>query len=109
MWGTLPTFFYCRTLPRDNVNEELQRVVPQELDEARFDLVEPGRGGTGSGPIAPRCIRANTGVGACDFVSAVKADLLAVPMETKSGTDARLPRQSAWITDVIPCNLWIIR
>ena len=51
MWGTLPTFFYCRTLPRDNVNEALERVVVQELDEAQFDLVELRQGGTKSRPI----------------------------------------------------------
>ena len=60
-------------------------------------------------PIETRCIRGNTGFAASEFVSAVKADLLVVPMETKSGADLKLPRQSAWITDVIPCNLWIIR
>jgi len=51
MWGTLPTFFYCRTLPRDNMNEVLERVVMQELDEAQFDLVELRQGGTKSRPV----------------------------------------------------------
>ncbi|MDB4891635.1 MAG: hypothetical protein JWL61_3490 [Gemmatimonadetes bacterium] len=51
MWGTLPTFFYCRTLPRDNMNEALERVVMQELDEAQFDLVELRQGGTKSRPV----------------------------------------------------------
>ena len=51
MWGTLPTFFYCRTFPRDNMNEALERVVVQELDEAQFDLVELRQGGTKSRPV----------------------------------------------------------
>lgn len=51
MWGTLPTFFYCRTLPRDNMNEALERVVVQALDEAQFDLVELRQGGTKSRPV----------------------------------------------------------
>jgi ribosome maturation factor RimP len=51
MWGTLPTFFYCRTRPRDNMNDELERVVAQELDEAGFDLVELRQGGTRSRPV----------------------------------------------------------
>jgi ribosome maturation factor RimP len=51
MWGTLPTFFYFWTFPRDNVNEELERVVTQELDEAQFDLVELRQGGTRSRPV----------------------------------------------------------
>jgi ribosome maturation factor RimP len=51
MWGTLPTFFYCRTLPRDNMNEALERVVVHELDEAQFDLVELRQVGTKSRPV----------------------------------------------------------
>jgi ribosome maturation factor RimP len=51
MWGTLPTFFYCWTLPRDNMNEALERVVMHELDEAQFDLVELRQGGTKSRPV----------------------------------------------------------
>src|SRR5215217_2670868 len=51
MWGTLPTFFYCRTRPRDNMNDELERVVAKELDEAGYDLVELRQGGTRSRPV----------------------------------------------------------
>ena len=51
MWGTLPTFFYCQTVPRDNMNEELERVVMKELDEVAFDLVELRQGGTRSRPV----------------------------------------------------------
>jgi hypothetical protein len=38
----------------------------------------------------------------------VKADLLVVPLE-KNGGGAQLPSNIAWVTDVIPCNLWVIR
>ena len=51
MWGTLPTFFYCQTVPRDNMNEELERVVTKELDDISFDLVELRQGGTRSRPV----------------------------------------------------------
>jgi ribosome maturation factor RimP len=51
MWGTLPTFFYCRTFPRDNMNEALERVVVEGLDEAQFELVELRQGGTKSRPV----------------------------------------------------------
>ena len=51
MWGTLPTFFYCQTVPRDNMNGELERVVAKELDEVEFDLVELRQGGTRSRPV----------------------------------------------------------
>ncbi len=60
-------------------------------------------------PIETRFIRGNTGFAASDFVQSVEADLLVVPLEMKPGKTARLPRQLAWITDVIPCNLWIVR
>lgn len=59
-------------------------------------------------PIEPRCIRGNTGFAASDFVQSVEADLLVVPLE-QSQPNQPLPPQIAWVTDVIPCNLWIIR
>lgn len=60
-------------------------------------------------PVETRLIRGNTGFAASDFVQAVEADLLVVPLESKATGEAKLPRQSAWITDVIPCNLWVVR
>lgn len=60
-------------------------------------------------PIEARCIRGNTGLAASDFVQSVKADLLVVPMQTNQGGTRQLPNNIAWITDVIPCNLWVIR
>lgn len=58
-------------------------------------------------PMEARCIRGNTGFAASDFVQSVEADLLVVPVQTPS--DQSLPSNIAWITDVIPCNLWVIR
>jgi len=60
-------------------------------------------------PIEARCIRGNTGLAASDFVQSVEADLLVVPVETSEGTSGQLPNNIAWIIDVIPCNLWVIR
>src|SRR3954467_4108184 len=51
MWGMLPTFFYCCTRPRDNMNEELEGVVTSELDTIGYDLVELRKGGTRSRPV----------------------------------------------------------
>src|SRR3982750_3703253 len=51
MWARLPTFFYSRTLPRDNMNDELEHVVTEGLDELSFDLVELRKGGTRSRPV----------------------------------------------------------
>jgi nucleotide-binding universal stress UspA family protein len=60
-------------------------------------------------PIEARCIRGNTGLIASDFVQSVNADLLVVPLQKKGETNQPLPGNIAWITDVIPCNLWVIR
>jgi nucleotide-binding universal stress UspA family protein len=60
-------------------------------------------------PIETRCIRGNTGLAASDFVQSVKADLLVVPLAKTAGGTQQLPSNIAWVTDVIPCNLWIIR
>jgi nucleotide-binding universal stress UspA family protein len=58
-------------------------------------------------PVEVRCIRGNTGFAAADFVQSIEADLLVVPVPPS--TDRSLPSNIAWITDVIPCNLWVIR
>src|SRR5215208_2697915 len=51
MWGRLPTFFYSRTLPRDNMSDELEHVVVEGLDQVGFDLVELRKGGSKSRPV----------------------------------------------------------
>lgn len=58
-------------------------------------------------PIEVRCLRANTGFAAADFVQSTAADLLVVPVRTAPGRE--LPKNIAWLTDIIPCNLWLIR
>jgi nucleotide-binding universal stress UspA family protein len=56
--------------------------------------------------IEARCLRGNTGFAASDFVQSIEADLLAVPAPPgANGLSSRV----AWVTDVIPCNLWVIR
>ena len=60
-------------------------------------------------PIEARCIRGNTGLIASDFVQSVNADLIVVPLQKKGETSQPLPSNIGWITDVIPCNLWVIR
>jgi nucleotide-binding universal stress UspA family protein len=59
-------------------------------------------------PIEARCIRGNTGYAALDFIQAIDASLLAVPVDPAAYDDG-LPAHAAWVTDVIPCNLWVIR
>ena len=59
-------------------------------------------------PIEVRCIRGNTGFAAADFVKSVEADLLVVPLDPAKNA-GQLPPTLEWLTDVIPCNLWLIR
>jgi nucleotide-binding universal stress UspA family protein len=60
-------------------------------------------------PIEARSIRGSTGFGISNFVQSVEADLLVVPPEERSNAKARLSSRVSWVTDVIPCNLWIVR
>ena len=60
-------------------------------------------------PIETRFIRGATGLAASDFVRSVEADLLVVPLPKSRETVQRLPSNIAWVSDVIPCNLWIVR
>jgi nucleotide-binding universal stress UspA family protein len=60
-------------------------------------------------PIETRCIRGNTGFAAADFAQSVEADLLVVQVPALKTETETLPSNISWITDVIPCNLWVIR
>ena len=60
-------------------------------------------------PIETRFIRGATGLAASDFVRSVEADLLVVPLQKQRETVQQLPNNIAWVSDVIPCNLWIVR
>jgi nucleotide-binding universal stress UspA family protein len=60
-------------------------------------------------PIEARLIRGNTGLAGADFVQAVNADLLIVSVPPMVDSQESLPGNIAWITDVIPCNLWVVR
>jgi ribosome maturation factor RimP len=54
MWGETPHFFVLEGAGRrlrERVNDELQRVVIEELDAVGFDLVELRRGGTKARPL----------------------------------------------------------
>jgi nucleotide-binding universal stress UspA family protein len=57
-------------------------------------------------PMEARCIRGNTGYALLDFVQAVDAMMLVVPDDPDR---VGLPAHIEWVTDVIPCNLWVIR
>ena len=65
--------------------------------------------GTTEVPIETRSIRGATGLAASDFVRSVEADLLVVSLPKGRGSVQQMPSNIAWISDVIPCNLWVIR
>lgn len=79
-----------------------------EQEETALEEFILGAGDT-EVPIEAHCLRGNTGFAASDFVQSVGADLLVVPVPTNITAADRLPSNIAWITDVIPCNLWVIR
>jgi hypothetical protein len=86
------------------------KATARTLDEEEIALQEfILAAGDTSVPIEARCIRGNTGFAASNFVQAVDANLLVVPWEMKSEPEPELPARIAWVSDVIPCNLWIVR
>jgi nucleotide-binding universal stress UspA family protein len=80
----------------------------REVEEEALEQFVLSAGATDV-PIEVRCVRGNTGLAASDFVQSVKADLLVVPLQKKGEANLALPSNIAWIIDVIPCNLWVIR
>jgi nucleotide-binding universal stress UspA family protein len=79
-----------------------------DLEEAALEKFVLSCGPT-EVPIEVRCIRGNTGFAAADFVQSVEAHLLVVPIAATGHGEEPLPSNISWITDVIPCNLWVIR
>ncbi len=103
------SFDAARAILRANQLENEASPAARTLEEEEAALEEfIDRAGETRVPIEARCIRGNTGFAASDFVQAVEADLLVVPVEPNAAS-TELPSQIAWVTDVIPCNLWIIR
>lgn len=78
-----------------------------EQEEAALEEFILGAGHT-EVPIEAHCIRGTTGFAASDFVESVDADLLVVPAHAHDHAKG-IPNHIAWITNVIPCNLWVIR
>jgi nucleotide-binding universal stress UspA family protein len=102
----ITAFDKARASIRADAGDEKSETKDEEEDALeRFVL----SAGTTEVPIETRCIRGNTGLAASDFVQSVKADLLVVPMPRSNGPIQQLPSNIGWITDVIPCNLWVIR
>ncbi|HEY7000191.1 MAG TPA: universal stress protein [Candidatus Udaeobacter sp.] len=102
----ITTFDQARASIRGNTKPHAR---PSEDDEEEALEKFVLSAGATDVPIEARCIRGNTGLAASDFVQSVKADLLVVPLQKRADETQRLPSNIAWVTDVIPCNLWVIR
>jgi nucleotide-binding universal stress UspA family protein len=81
---------------------------PKHAEEDALEELVLSAGAT-EVPIETRSIRGATGLAASDFVRSVEADLLVVPLPGNRGMLQQLPSNIAWVSDVIPCNLWVIR
>ena len=102
------TFDEARASLRDDAGDVAPRPRTFEEEEAALEEFILATGHT-EVPIEARCIRGNTGFAASDFVQSVAANLLVVPVRANGDASERLPNNIAWIIDVIPCNLWVIR
>ncbi len=92
--------------PHDSGNATAAQALTLEEEEAALEEFVLSVGQTDVS-IETRCVRGNTSYAASDFVQSVDADLLVVPVAQHTGND--LPSHVAWVTDVIPCALWVIR
>lgn len=101
------TFDKARASIQGKTSRRAKPSVDDDEEEALEEFVLSA--GPTDVPIEARCIRGNTGLAASDFVQSVKADLLVVPLQKSSSGMQQLPSNIAWVTDVIPCNLWVIR
>jgi nucleotide-binding universal stress UspA family protein len=103
----ITTFDQARASIRGTARRRAKPSADEDEEEALEKFVLSA--GTTDVPIEARCIRGNTGLAASDFVQSVKADLLVVPLQRNASGTQQLPSNIAWVTDVIPCNLWVIR
>jgi nucleotide-binding universal stress UspA family protein len=105
--GIITAFDEARASMVDDPNAGPAQKPKHAEEDALEELVLSA--GTTEVPIETRSIRGATGLAASDFVRSVEADLLVVPLPKSRGSVQQLPSNIAWVSDVIPCNLWVIR
>lgn len=105
--GIVTAFDEARASMFDNSNASHSHKPKHAEEDALEELVLSA--GTTEVPIETRFIRGATGLAASDFVRSVEADLFVVPLAKSDGSVQQLPSNIAWVSDVIPCNLWVIR
>ena len=101
------TFDEARASREGAGEDEENTKPPNDLETALENFVLSA--GATDVPVEARLIRGNTGFAAADFVHSVEADLLIVSAPMPAAGEPSLPPNIAWLTDVIPCNLWVIR
>jgi nucleotide-binding universal stress UspA family protein len=99
------SFDEARAARREKPDDAEARTLEEE-EHALEKFIDGA--GVSDVPIEARCIRGNTGYAALDFVQAVEANLLVVPVDP-AAERGELPPRVAWITETIPCNLWVVR
>jgi nucleotide-binding universal stress UspA family protein len=105
--GIITTFDQARASIGSGASKGKDSSAHDEQEEALEQFVLSA--GATEVPIEVHCVRGNTGLVASDFVQSISADLLVVPLHKSGEPSKPLPSNIAWITDVIPCNLWLIR
>jgi nucleotide-binding universal stress UspA family protein len=106
--GIVTAFDEARASIAGNGNN-LRRHKPNHAEEDALEEIVLAAGTT-KVPIETRFIRGATGLAASDFVRSVEGDLLVVPLPKSAGmVQQQVPSNIAWVSDVIPCNLWVIR
>jgi nucleotide-binding universal stress UspA family protein len=105
--GIITAFDEARASMVSDLDAGLSHEPKHAEEDALEELVLSA--GTTEVPVETRSIRGATGLAASDFVRSVEADLLVVPLPKSHGTVQQLPSNIAWVSDVIPCNLWVIR
>lgn len=100
------SFDEARAALRENAEQSSDARTLDEEEAALEKFIDSA--GSTEVPIEARCIRGNTGYAALDFIQSVDANLLIVPIEPALESDD-LPPHIAWITETIPCNLWVVR
>jgi nucleotide-binding universal stress UspA family protein len=99
----ITTFDQARASLLVDGNGKVKSSAEEESELEKFVL----SAGATEVPVEVRCIHGNTGFAAADFVQSIQADLLVVPVPASG--EQLLPSNMAWVTDVIPCNLWVIK
>jgi nucleotide-binding universal stress UspA family protein len=103
----ITAFDEARASMVENPNASPAHKPKHAAEDALDELVLSA--GTTEVPIETRSIRGATGLAASDFVRSVEADLLVVSLPKGRGSVQQMPSNVAWVSDVIPCNLWVIR